>query len=181
MPSLKPLKTSMEKQKIPPEMMAQFDFAADSNDPRAVIAEISKMDGLLTKEQRLAVMERLGCCKTPRVTAPFKEFGRKYADKTVEEKLKLFDELKTGHKPPCHLNPDGTLSIYWDGKCPCGLINKLPQPVDVTITYCGCCGGHVRHTLQYALGVRLRLKDIVSSAISSQGEKRCEFLFEIVK
>ena len=180
MPSLTQLKKHMEKQKISQDIMAQIDFETDRNNPRSFIAATDKMDELLTKAQRLSVMEQLGCCKTPKVIAPFKAFRQKYADKTVEEKINLMDEIKSVHKPPCHLNSDGTLSVYWDGHCPCGAINKLPQPVNVSITYCGCCGGHVRNTFQNTLGVKLRLKEIVSSVISSGGKERCEFLFEIV-
>ncbi|MCL2507884.1 MAG: hypothetical protein FWF05_01770 [Oscillospiraceae bacterium] len=182
MPSLKQLKKVMQKQKISPEIMAQMDLDANqsSSNPYPLIAAIDKMDELLTKEQRLSIMEQLGCCKTDKVTAPFKEFGRKYADKTIDDKIKLFDELNTPHRPPCHLNPDGTLSVYWDGQCVCSVIQKLPPPVCVSSTYCGCCGGHVRHTLQHALGVKLRLKDIVSTAISSHGKNHCEFVFEVI-
>jgi len=39
----------------------------------------------------------------------------------------------------------------------------------------------VRYSHEFALGVKLRLKEIVSSKANSDGEKRCEFLFEIVE
>ena len=41
-------------------------------------------------------------------------------------------------------------------------------------------GGHIRHHYQNILGVKLRLKEIVSSPISSNNKKRCEFLFDIL-
>ena len=189
MPKVSEIKKTMKEQ-IPAELMARIEFPKPKgNQPEAVLSLVNQMDKLLSREQCLSVMEEQGCCKDDKITAPFRAFGLKHADKTVDEKIKLFDELETVHKAPCHLNPDGTLSIYWghgkDGnyQCVCSLIKKLYKerggPVSVSSTFCGCCGGHVRNTYQYALGVKLRLKEIVSSPISSDGKKRCEFLFEI--
>jgi len=85
------------------------------------------------------------------------------------------------------LNNDGSLSVYWGAgqagkyKCVCAAIKKLAAPGNISHTYCGCCGGHVRHNLQNALNVGLRLKEVESSTISSDGKERCEFLFEVVK
>ena len=185
------IKKTMKDQGIPAERMAQIEFPKPKgNQPEEVLSLINQMDKLLTREQCLAVMEEQGCHKDDETTAPFRAFGLKYADKTVEEKVKLLDELESEHKPPCHLNSDGTLSIYWDGwdhekkRCVCHLIKRLYKerggPVNVSSTFCGCCAGHARNTFQYALGVKLRLKEIVSSPISSNGEKRCEFLYEIM-
>ena len=50
----------------------------------------------------------------------------------------------------------------------------------VPLTFCGCCGGHIRNNYQKSLGVNLRLKEIVSSSSNSKGKKRCEFQFEIL-
>ena len=50
---------------------------------------------------------------------------------------------------------------------------------EVPLTFCGCCGGHIRNNYQKSLGVKLRLKEIVSSSSSSNGKKRCEFLYEV--
>jgi len=191
MPKINEIKKTMKKQGIPAEILARFDFPKPGGwQPGEVISVINQMDALLSREQCLAVMEEQGCCKDEKVTAPFTAFGLKYADKTVDEKINLFGEIKSGHKPPCHLNPDGTLSVYWDGwdrekeRCVCHVIKRLykeqGEPVKVSKTFCGCCAGHVRNTFQCALGVDLRLKDIVSSPINSNGKDRCEFLFEVI-
>jgi hypothetical protein len=66
--------------------------------------------------------------------------------------------------------------------CGCYTIRDLPQPVDVSGTYCGCCGGLFRHMFQTALGVKLRLIEIVETRISTRGKKiNCEFLFKILE
>jgi len=189
MPKVNEIKKTMKEQ-IPADLMSQIEFPKPKgNQPDEVLSLINQMDKILTHRQCLSVMAEQGCHKDDNTTAPFRAFGQKHADKTVAEKLNLFDELETGHKAPCHLNPDGTLSVYWDGwnrekkHCVCHVIKRLYKergsPVNVSKTFCGCCAGHIRNTYQYALGVNLRLKEIVSAPINSNGKDRCEFLFEI--
>jgi len=190
MPKVNEIKKTMKEKEIPLDVMAQIEFPKQKgNQPEELISLIDQMDKILTKEQCLSVMVEQGCHKDDTTTAPFRAFGAKHADKTVDEKIKLFDELETGHKAPCHLNPDGTLSIYWNGwdnikkQCVCHVIKRLYKerggPVNVSKTFCGCCAGHIRNTYQHALGVNLKLKEIVSTPINSNGKDRCEFLFEI--
>jgi hypothetical protein len=187
MPNLiKDIKNTMVKKEISDEIIKKFDFSEKNyNQPERIISLINHMDKLLSKEQCLSIMEEQGCCTTGKPAKAHSDFGKKHADKTIEEKIKLFDDLDTPHKPPCKLNEDGTLSVFWgmgnegDYKCVCGFMKKLSQPLDVSKTFCGCCGGHARKNLQKSLGVKLNLKKIVSSAINSKGKKRCEFLFKI--
>jgi len=42
-------------------------------------------------------------------------------------------------------------------------------------TYCYCCGSHVRHQLETLLGKKIDVK-ILSSSLSSMGEKSCRFV-----
>ena len=190
MPNIKEIKKTMKKLGIHVETMSKIVFPKpQGNQPDEVLALIDQMEKLLTHEQCLSVMEEQGCCKDEKITAPFVEFRLKHKDKTVDEKIKLFDEIKSGHKPSCNLNHDGTLSIFWDGwnsdknQCVCHVIKRLYKnrggQINVSKTFCGCCAGHVRNTFQCALGVKLRLKDIVSSPINSDGKEKCSFLFEI--
>ena len=190
MPNVKSIKKTMIE-KLPPEIIAKFDFPkSQGNQPEEVISLISQMDKLLSKEQCLLIMQEQGCCKTGSGAEAHREFGLKYKDKTVQEKIDLFDDLNTNHKAPCRLNDDGTLSIYWGAgekgnyKCVCRLVSRLqkenPVTVNISKTFCGCCGGHIRHNYQNSLGVKLRLIDVVSSPISSNGKNHCELLYEII-
>jgi hypothetical protein len=84
------------------------------------------------------------------------------------------------------LNEDGTLTFVMglDSKkgnwsCPCHPM-KMLKPYDFPLTYCGCCAAHVKYTHEFALDVKLRLKEIVSSKANSDGEKPCEFIFETI-
>jgi len=170
---------------VPDETIQQLSLA-ESRDPRDIMALMSKMDALLSNEQRLLIMQELGCCKTGMGPKAHRAFGQENREKTLAEKVAILNETKMPHRAPCRLNDDGTLSVYWGsgGKekrdCPCGYIRKLPESFEVPLTYCGCCGGHIRHNYQKSLGVNLRLKEIVSSSSNSNGEKRCEFLYEVV-
>jgi hypothetical protein len=187
MPNLiKDIKNTMVKKGISEEIITQFDFSKKNyNQPERILTLINQMDKLLSKEQCLSIMEEQGCCTTGKPAKAHSDFGKKYAKKTVEERIKLFDKLETPHKPLCKLTENGTLSAFWgtgnerEYKCVCGFMKKLSQPVNVSKTFCGCCGGHVRKNLQRSLGVKLQLNKIVSSAISSKGKKHCEFIFKI--
>ena len=193
MPSI--TEKTLREKGVPEDIIGQFDFpdrtSKGAKRSGEIIALINQMDRLLTLEQRLSIMEEQGCCTEGRPAAAHRAFGRRHARKPLEERVRLYGKagkaaLRTPHKPPCRLNPDGTLSVFWSfGEeggyfCVCGHVNQLPQPAEVSPTFCGCCGGHARQLLQRSLGVQLRLKKIVSSAASSKGKKGCEFTYEIV-
>lgn len=187
MPNAGSIIKTMRKTGLSEKILMQFIISKEKEVClETTIAVINKMEKLLTKEQCLAVMEQQGCQKTGVALPANIAFGKKYADETLDEKIRLHNEsTDIPHKVPCKLNPDRTLSVYWShGTQGCGCwrkIKKLPQqPSYISPFYCGCCAGHSRHHLQNAFGVKLRLKEVVSSRISSDGNKRCEMLFEIV-
>ena len=190
MPNINKIKEAIQGLDISDEILSQFDcftFVKGAC-PEPVIALIDKMDELLTNEQILAVMEKQGCCKSGWRDKECKAFGKKYSDMPIEEKLTLIPNIPHFSAP--RLNEDGTITITFNeyqngvhtGKttCSCGLIKKLKQPFSVSPTFCGCCAGHVLYHHQNALGVKLRLKEINSSPLNTNGEKPCEFTFEIV-
>ena len=182
------IKRILMEHKIPNEIMEQFDFGSEPGaDPENIISLVRKMEELLTPEQFISVMQEQGCTKTGQGDKAHRAFGREHKEKSITEKIKLLDKLETIHKAPCKLNDDGTLSIYWgfgtEGsyRCVCGkVVNKLPKHTEIPKGFCICCGAHIRHNYQNSLGVKLRLKEVVSSAASSKGNERCEFNFEIL-
>ena len=190
MPSARVIMKTMLKKGIPEDTINQFVLPDPASKgikwSEEYIAFIDQMDRLLTGEQRLAIMQEQGCSVTGKPAAEHIAFGRAHKGLPLEEKIRLYNESEVMYKLPCRLNPDGAMTVSWssgeDGayKCVCGIFNKLPQPAEVSPTFCGCCGGHARQNLQRALGVKLRLKEIVSSAASTKGKKSCEFTFEIV-
>jgi len=191
MPNLKKMKETMQTLGISPDIMEQMNFEADQsgNNPQGVLAVIDKMDELLTKEQCLAVMQEQGCCKGGKRDKDCKAFGKEHKNKPLAEKLALLFTVENMMSP--RVNDDGTFSITWgsgylngvhtgNATCSCGTIKKLKQPFTVSPTYCGCCAGHFLYHYQNALKVKIRLKEINSSPLNTNGEKPCSFTFEIV-
>ena len=182
---LKTIKQTMIKKGFPEEAIDALEFPDAKAASEDVMALIGRMDKMLTMEECLSIMQEQGCCVTGKPAAAHRDFGRKHMGEPLAEKISRLHELETPHKPPCRLNPDGTLSVYWscgqEGQyeCVCGFVRRLPQPAEISSTFCGCCGGHARKNLQKSLGVKLRLMEIVSSAASSGGKKHCEFLYEV--
>ena len=60
---LKQIPETMRKQGIPEETVAQFAIP-ESGGSEGVMEFIAQMDKLLTKEQRLSIMQEQGCCKS---------------------------------------------------------------------------------------------------------------------
>ena len=178
------IREAMVKQGIPDEILAQLPFDGN-NDLEDILTLIEQMDKLLTVEQRLAIMEKQGCCTTGKHAAFHRDFAQRNAGKSLAEKLEQSGELFFVDEPPCQLNDDGTLTVFWSSgeagayRCVCGYMKNKPQPLSISPTFCGCCGGHARQNLQRSLGVKLKLKQIVSSAASSAGKNHCEFLYDI--
>jgi len=191
LPNIDKMLETMREQGIPKEKIAQLPMPRIKKaTSEEIVAFIKGMDEVLSKEQCLAVMNEQGCNKTNRWSAMFRKWGETRNDKSLAERVELFPELKAA-KPgytvdDIRLNEDETITFVmgngskkgdWD--CPCHPIKKL-KPYDFPLTYCGCCAAHVKYTHEFALGVKLRLKDIVSSKANSDGAKPCEFVFEIV-
>ena len=176
------IKRTMVEKGIPTEVMGLFIFPETEDEtPEEKVAFAAQMDKLLPKKQILSVMQEQGCCKNEQ-----SELWQKLKGKPIEERIKILNAMSMNECPRHRLNDDGTLSIFWhfeeNGKyrCVCSIINKLHEPQPVSLTFCGCCSGHAKYHSENSLGVKLRLIETVSSPISSNGEKYCEHLFEIV-
>jgi hypothetical protein len=180
----------MQKMGIAPEILAQMDFDADDSGNNVLprIAVIEKMDELLTDEQKLTIIGYEGCCKTGKRDKDCKAFYKEHKDKLFNERLALMFTVEYMLNP--RLNDDGSFTITMHGHqngvhngkttCSCGAIKKLKQPFNISKTYCGCCAGHFLYHYQNALGVKLRIKEINSSPLNSNGDDPCAFTFEVI-
>ncbi|PKM63156.1 MAG: hypothetical protein CVU97_01540 [Firmicutes bacterium HGW-Firmicutes-21] len=192
MPNIEKMLETMHKQRVPDELISQLPMPRIKKaTPEEIVEFIEGMNNILSKEQCISIMNEQGCNKTNKWSAMFRKWGEAHADKTLAERIALFPELKAS-KPgytvdDIRLNEDGTITFImgtdskkgdWD--CPCNPIKKL-KPYDFPLIYCGCCGAHVKYTHEFALGVKLRVKEVVSSKANSNGEKPCEFIYEIVQ
>ncbi|MBN1568252.1 MAG: hypothetical protein JXA73_10430 [Acidobacteria bacterium] len=135
-----------------------------------------RMDKLLPMTTRKAVREGCACCLGGKRLKTSKAIASENA--TLEQRIKAADAA----------NYVGSITLQRDGKiiarfnmqkqppyrCYCLPQAKKPLP----ITYCFCCGGHVKHLLQIALGRKLDCTTL-SSALSSGGKLPCTFILRI--
>jgi hypothetical protein len=133
-----------------------------------------RMDDLLDYDTRRAVRESCACCLGGKRLELMKAVARQYA--TLEERVRAANDAKLVCGHSVALQDDGSILVHFmpEGRasyrCPC-----LPQAAEpLPITYCMCCGGHIKHHLQVALGRRLVCR-VRSSALSSGGTKPCTF------
>ncbi len=139
---------------------------------------MERMDNLLAEDTRHGVREQCACCLGGKRLQISRGIAK--AHESLEERLRAANDARYvfGHSVP--LEEDGRILVRFEeeGKesyrCVC-----LPKAKGaVSVTYCYCCGGHVKHHLQTALGRQLDLT-VRSSALESAGQRPCTFLFRI--
>ena len=138
-----------------------------------------RMDKLLDSKIRYSIREACACCLGGKRFKKAKEIF-----KNNDNFNSRIDEANTtkflfGHSVTLQNDGKILVSFYPNNleKYKCVCLPKAEEPI--SITYCYCCGGHVKHHLQAVLGIKLELK-VRSSALSSDGKKPCTFLFKII-
>ncbi len=135
-----------------------------------------RMDKLLDRQTRYAVREACACCLGGERLKTVKEIAKQ--NETLEDRILAANDAKSVFGHSVTLEEDGRIRVCFspDGlpqyRCVC--LPKAKEPL--SITYCYCCGGHVKHHLQTALDRKLVCK-VRSSALSSGGRKPCTFIF----
>jgi len=157
MPTTAEILETMRKKGMSEDIIAQFP-AANGDAPDPIVPFFDQMDELLSEDERLDIMQEQGCYKVGEADEMNRAFDRAHAGKSVEERIALLDEKTVHPCVPCRVNGDGTLTVYWEigeaGKyqCVCERYHQLkeeqPKLGDITKTYCGCCGGHIRYHYQ---------------------------------
>lgn len=137
-----------------------------------------RMDETLDEPTRRAVREACACCLGGKRLEVSKGIARDHG--SLEERIRAANEAPFVFGHAVTLQEDGRVLVRFapEGQdrysCPC--LSKAREPLP--ITYCYCCGGHVRHHLQIALGRKLAC-EVVSSALSSGWTQPCTFLFTL--
>jgi hypothetical protein len=139
---------------------------------------MQRMNKLLDVKTRKTVREGCACCLGGK--------RLKIGQTIVRESQTLEDRVKAANAAHyvggVSLQENGEILVQFDTQktapyhCYCLPQAKEPLP----ITYCFCCGGHVKHHLQIALGKKLDCTTR-SSALSSGGQFTCVFSFKIVE
>jgi hypothetical protein len=139
-----------------------------------------RMNKLLDNETRKVVREGCACCLGGQRLKISKGIAQE--NDFLEDRIKAANEAKFvfGNSVTMTENGEVVVRFFPAGldqyRCVCLPKAKEPLP----ITYCYCCGGHVKHHLQIALGRELDCT-VLSSALSSGGKKPCTFSFKIVE
>jgi len=127
-----------------------------------------RMNKLLDKDVRQAVREACACCLSGRHLETSKAIAKRNG--TLKDRIKATN--KANHIGSVMMQKDGRLKVAFAPEglpeygCACfGRKVKGPLP----ITYCYCCGGHVKHHLQIALGRKLACQ-VRTSALSRLGK-----------
>jgi len=147
---------------------------------------LTKCDDVLDHDAFNAAMFDRACCKCGYRLNNAKQMDKEHGDKPLVEKLKLLGELKYMGKP--FLNEEGDIETVAVGSygftgmyCPCWRLKGMsPSDGPMPLSYCTCCGGHFMFHYQKALGLKLRLKKVVSSTLNSKGAAPCVFQYQIL-
>ena len=177
------LAESLEKagidRKIIDKIMAGGELISKTAKPEKkadwLSAAMDRMDDLLDEKTRYAVREDCACCLGGKRQEISKKIGKTYNNS--ENAVKAAREAKCVCGHSLTLEDDGRIRVSFE---PEGKENYRCVCLPVSITYCYCCGGHVKHHIQNVLRRKVSCT-VRSSALESGGKKPCTFLFSIVE
>ncbi len=176
------LHASLVKNGIDPEIIAKIMEHGEtitpgsSNEEKAgwFVMSMKKMDAMIDEGIRHRIREECACClggeRLKIVKKIFKENDR------YEKRILAANAAKKVFGNGVAEKDDKSIEVtFFDEndpkrRCPClpGAREAMP------ITYCYCCGGHVKHHAQIALGKKFTV-EVVTSVLSSQGKNICRF------
>lgn len=164
------------------KIMAGGEGISGSKRPATVAwlrGAMERMDALLDYETRVKVRDAYPCCLGGERGKLAKKLARE--NDTLEARISAANEARFLFGHSVTQQPDGRLLVQFQPpdaqpyRCSC-----LGAVVgSVSLTYCMCCGGHVRRHLQTVLGRALTC-DVQTSALASAGEDACTFLLTMV-
>lgn len=134
---------------------------------------MTRLEERVEPTPRQAIRESCACCTTGKRHETAERVFRENA--TVEARLAAIGRESNVVGHDAVRLPDGRIRVRFaasaaDLVCPCLPVGEKPMP----LTYCMCCGGHIKHHLQTALGVNLSCQ-VVSSLLCSAGQETCAF------
>jgi hypothetical protein len=141
---------------------------------------MSLMDKLLDSQTRHSVREACACCLGGKRLKIAKDIAKQ--NESLEDRIQEANKANLVFGNGVALQEDRQILVSFAPEglphygCVC--LRKAKEPI--SITYCYCCGGHIKHHLQIALGRKLECK-VRSSALSSGWKKPCSFLFRIME
>ncbi len=149
--------------------------------PAFFIHAMNVMDESLGFSERCEIRGACGCSNGGWREKEMRRIAREYRDKSMVERIGAVGQVKYMGNPVLH--EDGTISggVGTEGgfDCPCSVFRGWKYEERVPFTYCLCCAGHFRYHYQIALGVKLRVKAVLSTALESMRREPCRFVYEL--
>jgi hypothetical protein len=138
-----------------------------------------RMDSLLDLPTRKAVRE--GCaCRTGKGTSKFSQAVAR-ANPTLEARIAATNKTFTAFGGGVWMQDNGEIIVRFAPKGPkgyrCSCLPEAEKPLSVT--YCYCCCGHLKHHFQLSLGLKLEAAPR-GTALSTGGKKPCTFSLKII-
>jgi hypothetical protein len=137
-----------------------------------------RMNELLDLKTRKTIREACACRLTGQPLKASQAIARE--NKSLEDRIKAANKAISVFGGCVRMQENGEVLMRFglEGlghyRCPCLPGADKPLPV----TYCFCCGGHVKYHLQISLGLELDYT-IRSTALSSSGKLPCTFSLRI--
>lgn len=141
---------------------------------------MTRMDNLLDLPTRKAVREPCAC-RLGKQSAKFSQAV--YRDNpTFEARIAALNKTYTSFGGGVWVQDSGEIIVRFAPKGPqgylCSCLPKAEKPLSVT--YCFCCGGQVKHHFQISLGLKLEATPC-GTALSTGGKEPCTFSLKIVE
>ncbi|MFW2489164.1 hypothetical protein ACN077_11355 [Clostridium chromiireducens] len=190
------LKESLEKNNVDEKIIMKiyegYEDIGDKSSKRVKVMfmrrAMSIIDEHFDYEKRYKIIDVCACCLGGSREKNVKKFVKSLQGQklSLSQKVQELREVRPFYNSTT-LNEDGTITdgIYYNiddkYKCACTCLSKENITEPISSTYCLCCAGHYRHHLQNALGIKLKTKKVVSSAIESLEKEPCVFIFECIE
>jgi hypothetical protein len=144
------------------------------------IQAIQRMEECLGVQVSREVRDACACSKGGWRLKAVQKVARETVGMSLEEKLAALNQIPHLGNPV--LSPDGSLTAHIGElggfECPCPVFQGSGVQQPVSITYCYCCAGHFRFHYQIALGLKLKTREVQSSALASGRVDPCRFVYE---
>ena len=149
--------------------------------PAFFIHAMRVMDETLDFQTRCEIRGACGCSNGGWREKEMRRIARECKGKSLEDRVQAIGGVRYMGNPVLH--DDGTISggVGSEGgfDCPCSVFRGWRYEEPVPSTYCLCCAGHFRYHYQIALGVKLKVRAVLSTALESMRREPCRFLFEM--
>ena len=149
-------------------------------------AVMAKCEELLDLDTIKEMMCHRACCKSGFRLSNARRIAQEHGEKSLADKLVLLGEEKYMGHPSLTESGDiytGTCAGSGapdDLRCSCWRFGgRFSSGGSMPLSYCLCCGGHFVFHYQKALGLKLRVKEVVTSVFGDPPQY-CSFLLEIV-